>query len=74
MEPQAAHLASASRQRPRDSSISNEIATLSTSTLTSLRQKKATAYDAAFEQALIDSSIYPYNRGRKPNNWAEIKD
>ncbi|KAF1809586.1 hypothetical protein P152DRAFT_383747, partial [Eremomyces bilateralis CBS 781.70] len=28
----------------------------------------------AFEQALIDKGIYPYNRGPKPNNWEDIQE
>lgn len=30
--------------------------------------------DPAFEQALIDNGIYPYNRGPKPKNWEEMQE
>ncbi|KAK3067179.1 hypothetical protein LTS18_001263, partial [Coniosporium uncinatum] len=38
------------------------------------KTKKSTPYDAAFEQALIDSGVFPYNRGPKPHNWEEMNN
>ncbi|KAK3081884.1 hypothetical protein LTS18_013756 [Coniosporium uncinatum] len=32
------------------------------------------SYDAVFEQSLIDSGVYPYNRGPKPHNWEEMNN
>ncbi|KAI9675003.1 MAG: hypothetical protein M1817_001409 [Caeruleum heppii] len=34
--------------------------------------KGISAYDAAFEEGLVDSGIYPYNYGPNPSNWNEI--
>ncbi|OCK78089.1 hypothetical protein K432DRAFT_418204 [Lepidopterella palustris CBS 459.81] len=46
----------------------------STSSRTTLRTKKNSAYDACFEQHLIDNCIYPEGYNTEPDNLDEIKE
>ena len=39
---------------------------------TSSSTRRSSAYDAAFEQHLIDHGIYKNNHTQKPSNWADI--
>ncbi|KAK3078889.1 hypothetical protein LTS18_006358, partial [Coniosporium uncinatum] len=73
-EVQSFHVMSSNQSYSSQSRMMSSTAPSTTSNQSTPKTKKSTPYDAAFEQGLIDSGVYPYNRGPKPHNWREMNN